>query len=175
MNEELDHRKLNEAIKALADQIAADHRTRQMGPLAVIGLRSRGIVVAKRLIELLKARGLEVSHEGVLDTTLYRDDLNQVGGQARVQATEINFNIDNYVIILVDDVVYTGRTTRAALDALTDLGRAKAVRLAALIDRSGRELPIQPDYVGLKIDQTVSHVQVKLVETDGEDSIILRE
>jgi pyrimidine operon attenuation protein/uracil phosphoribosyltransferase len=175
MTEEWNKRKLTDAIKALADQIIADNRTRQMGPLAVIGLRSRGVVIAKRLIELLKAGGIKVSHEGVLDTTLYRDDLNQVGGQARVQATEINFNIDDYVIILVDDVVYTGRTARAALDALTDLGRAKAVRLAALIDRSGRELPIQPDYVGLKIDQSVSHVQVKLQETDGEDTIILRE
>jgi pyrimidine operon attenuation protein/uracil phosphoribosyltransferase len=175
MNEELSHTILKNAISTLADQIAADSQSRSRGPLAVIGLRSRGVVIAKRLIELVKARGVVVSQQGVLDTTLYRDDLNQVGGQARVQATEINFNIDDYVVILVDDVIFTGRTTRAALDALTDIGRAKAVRLAVLVDRGSRELPIQPDYVGLKLDHAVSHVQVKLMETDGEDSIILRE
>jgi pyrimidine operon attenuation protein/uracil phosphoribosyltransferase len=175
MNEDLGKKILKDAMNTLADQIAADSRTRSQGPLAVIGLRSRGVVLAKRLIELVKKRGLEVGQQGVLDTTLYRDDLNQVGGQARVQATDIKFNIDDYVVILVDDVIFTGRTTRAALDALTDLGRAKAVRLAVLVDRGERELPIQPDYVGLKLGHPVTHVQVKLMETDGEDTIILRE
>jgi pyrimidine operon attenuation protein/uracil phosphoribosyltransferase len=164
--------KLAEVIENLADQIASYCRT--CGPIAIIGVRSRGDVLAQRLINIIKNRGVKVDQQGVLDISMYRDDLAHVGSQIRVQATDIKFDISDYVIILVDDVIFTGRTTRAALDALTDLGRAKAIRLAVLVDRGGRELPIQPDFVGLKPLQTYARIQVRLKETDGEDNIIFQ-
>jgi len=164
--------KLDVLISKLADQIAGNGSV--LAPLAVVGIRSRGDVLAKRLIRMLESRGVKVSNQGVLDITLYRDDLDQVGGQARVRATEINFDISDYVVLLVDDVLFTGRTIRAALDALIDLGRPKAIKLGVLVDRGGRELPIQPDFVGLKLEQPDRHVQVKFTETDGEDKIILK-
>jgi len=165
--------KLEEAISRLADQIAAGAQTPY--PLAVVGIRSRGVILAQRLLKLIESRGVKVANQGILDITLYRDDLDQVGGQARVRATEILFDISDCVIILVDDVIFTGRTIRAALDALIDLGRPKAIKLAVLVDRGGRELPIQPDFVGLKLPQANQHVQVKFVEADGEDKVILRQ
>jgi pyrimidine operon attenuation protein/uracil phosphoribosyltransferase len=173
MQEEPDNKIFTDALAALADQIAADRES--LNPLAVIGVRSGGNLIIRKLIPMLEAKGVRVEQQGVLDITLYRDDLDQVGGKARVRATDINFNINDYVVVLVDDVIFTGRTTRAALDALTDLGRAKAVRLAVLVDRGGRELPIQPDYVGLKLKRTVTHVEVRVTETDREDKIILRD
>ncbi len=166
-------KKLEEGLQAIADQIA--HLPAQPYPLAIVGIRSRGDILARRLIQLIEKRGAKIANQGVLDITLYRDDLDQVGGQARVRATEINFDISDYVIILVDDVIFTGRTVRAALDALVDLGRPKAIKLAVLVDRGGRELPIQPDFVGLKLPRANIHVQVKFAETDGEDKIILKE
>jgi len=164
---------LSEALSELADRILASHRGRS--PVAMIGVRSRGDVLARRLSNILHSKGLEITRHGVLDITLYRDDLDQVGRQARVRATEIDFDVTDCVIILVDDVIFTGRTARAALDALIDLGRPKAIRLAVLADRGGRELPIQPDFVGLKLPDANTHVQVELKETDGEDRIVLRE
>jgi pyrimidine operon attenuation protein/uracil phosphoribosyltransferase len=164
------HSKLAQAIENLADQIAAYCRTNS--PIAIIGVRSRGDILAQRLIDLIKARGGKIDQQGVLDITMYRDDLDNVGGQVRVRATDIKFDISDYIVILVDDVIFTGRTTRAALDALTDLGRAKAIRLAVLVDRGGRELPIQPDFVGLKSTQTQTGIQVRFKETDDEDTII---
>jgi pyrimidine operon attenuation protein/uracil phosphoribosyltransferase len=162
--------KLTEALEVLADQVASYCRT--CGPIAVVGVRSRGDILAQRLITLLEALGVKIDQQGVLDITMYRDDLDNVGGQVRVRATDIKFDISDYTIILVDDVIFTGRTTRAALDALTDLGRAKAIRLAVLVDRGGRELPIQPDFVGLKQPQTQAKIHVRFKETDGEDNII---
>ena len=173
MMDVLEGNKLQQLMVVLADQIAAGVMSGH--PLAVVGIRSRGDVLAQRLMKQLEARGVKVSQYGVLDITLYRDDLDQVGGQARVRATEINFDISDYVILLVDDVLFTGRTIRAALDALVDLGRPKAIKLAILVDRGGRELPIQPDFVGLKLPKADKHVQVKFIETDGEDKIILKE
>lgn len=161
-----------DALGRLAEQIVAAYP--DGGTLAVIGVRSRGDVLARRISNILSEQGLRVTRHGVLDITLYRDDLDQVGGQARVRATEIDFDITDCVVILVDDVIFTGRTVRAALDALTDLGRPKAIRLAVLVDREGRELPIQPDFVGLACPQADTHVQVKLIETDGEDRIVLQ-
>jgi pyrimidine operon attenuation protein / uracil phosphoribosyltransferase len=169
----LETKEMNDVLGRLADRIAAGISSPH--PLAVVGIRSRGDVLARRLIRLIEARGVKVANQGVLDITLYRDDLDQVGGQARVRATEISFDISDYVILLVDDVLFTGRTIRAALDALVDLGRPKAIKLAVLVDRGGRGLPIQPDFVGLKLPQADKHVQVRLKETDGEDQIVLKE
>ncbi len=144
--------------------------------ITVIGIRSRGEILAQRLAErLTKALKKEVPC-GVLDITLYRDDLNSPQGssQPKVRTTEIGFDIDDKLVVLVDDVLYTGRSTRAALDALIDLGRPKAIRLAVLVDRVGREFPIQADYAGIKSDvEPGKLVQVNLVESDGKDQVVI--
>jgi len=157
------------ALDAMAERIAA--ATPAEARLALVGIRSRGEVLAGRLIAGLKTRRKGTVPLGVLDITLYRDDLALKGGKARVRQTQIDFDVDDALIVLVDDVLYTGRTVRAALDALVDLGRPRAIRLAALIDRGGRELPIQPDYVGVRLDEPVEHVKVRLVEPDGADRV----
>lgn len=144
--------------------------------IAVIGIRSRGEILAQRLSSRLsKKLGKDVPY-GTLDITLYRDDLNSPQGTAQplVRTTEIGFNIDDKIIILVDDVLYTGRSTRAAMDALIDLGRPRAIRLAVLIDRAGREFPIQADFSGYKADAAPGRlVQVNLVESDGKDEVVI--
>ena len=166
-------KQISEGLDLLANQIA--ERSEPNLPLAMIGIRSRGDILARRLQKRLEEKGMTVSQQGVLDITLYRDDLDQVGGKAQVRETDVNFNLNDYVVILVDDVLFTGRTVRAALDALIDLGRPKAIRLAVLVDRGGRELPIQADFVGLDMSDINKHVQVKLRETDGNDQIVLRD
>lgn len=144
--------------------------------IVVIGIRSRGVILAQRLSVLL---GKELGRDvlcGTLDITLYRDDINSPQGLAQqvVRTTEIGFTIDDKIIILVDDVLYTGRSTRAAMDALIDLGRPRAIRLAVLVDRQGRELPIQADYVGYKADVAVDNqVRVNFVESDGKDEVVV--
>jgi len=144
--------------------------------IAVVGVRSRGEVLAQRLSQQLSERlGRDVCC-GTLDITLYRDDLNSPQGteQPQVRTTEIGFNVDEKIIILVDDVVYTGRSARAAMDALIDLGRPKAIKLAVLVERPGREFPIQPDYVGYRVDVAPGKlVQVNLVESDGKDEVVI--
>jgi len=139
--------------------------------IGVIGIRSRGDVLAARLIGLLERDGLANVAHGALDITLYRDDLAEKGPAAILQKTEIDFDIDGRYIILVDDVLYTGRSVRAALDALVDLGRPIAIRLAVLVDRPGRELPIQADFVGVKVERVDKTVNVLLRETDGQDRV----
>jgi pyrimidine operon attenuation protein/uracil phosphoribosyltransferase len=166
--------KIADCITALADQIIA--HTAGTDKIAIIGIRSRGEVLAKRLSDLLsKKLGFQIP-SGTLDITLYRDDLNnpQREEQPVVRSTEIGFNIDDTIIILVDDVLYTGRSTRAAMDALVDLGRPKAIRLAVLVERTGRELPIAADFIGYKIDLPADKsIQVNFVESDGKDRVIV--
>jgi len=144
--------------------------------MVVIGIRSRGEILAQRLSDRLsKELGRDVPC-GTLDITLYRDDLNSPQGssQPQVRTTEIGFDIDDKVIILFDDVLYTGRSARAAMDALIDLGRPRAIKLAVLVDRVGRELPIQADYAGYKTDVAPGKlVQVNLVESDGKDEVVI--
>ncbi len=143
-------------------------------PLAVVGIRRRGETLARRLLPLLEKCGVKVAHYGVLDITLYRDDLTTIGPNAVVRGTEIEFDLTDTWVLLVDDVLYTGRSVRAALDALIDLGRPRAIRLAVLVDRGRRELPIQPDFVGLRTDTEAHHeVKVRLVEVDGVDEVVL--
>jgi pyrimidine operon attenuation protein/uracil phosphoribosyltransferase len=144
--------------------------------VAVIGIRSRGEILAQRLSSRLsKELGRDVPC-GTLDITLYRDDLNspQSSAQPQVRTTEIGFDIDDKIVILFDDVLYTGRSTRAAMDALIDLGRPKAIKLAVLVDRAGRELPIQADYAGYKTDVAPGElVQVFLFESDGKEEVVI--
>ena len=143
--------------------------------LVLVGIRTRGVPIAKRLAQLLRdIRGGDEVPTGALDITLYRDDLmrHAVGPQPVVRKTEIPFSIDDKRILLVDDVLYTGRTIRAALDALIDFGRPKAIQLVVLVDRGHRELPIKADYVGKNLPTSPSQsVQVRLVEVDGRDEV----
>lgn len=170
----LDSKQIERSLRDLTDQIICD--TLAHPDIAVIGIRSRGEILAQRLAAELSQKLEKDVPCGTLDITLYRDDLNSPQGNAQphVRTTEIGFDIDQKVIILVDDVLYTGRSARAAMDALIDLGRPRAIRLAVLVDRSGRELPIQADYAGFRTDAAPGQsVQVNLVESDGKDEVVI--
>ena len=160
---------LNRLSKAVVSQLPPDPR------IAVVGLRTRGHTLAERLVKRLRAERPELRiDQGVLDITFYRDDLARQRGAPVVRATEIDFNLDNAWVLLVDDVLQTGRSVRAALDALTDLGRPRVVRLAVLIDRGDRELPIAADFVGQHLRaRSAQRIQVKLKENDGEDGVFI--
>ena len=170
----LDSEQIEQILKDLAGRIISE--TPHDLDIAVIGIRSRGEVLAQRLSgRLSRQLGKDVPY-GTLDITLYRDDLNSPRGaaQPQVRTTEIGFDIDDKIIILVDDVLYTGRSTRAAMDALIDLGRPRAIKLAVLVDRVGRELPIQADYAGHKTDVAPGKlVQVFLSESDGKEEVVI--
>ena len=142
--------------------------------LALVGIRTRGVPLARRIAHIIGAINQHEVPTGMLDITLYRDDLmrHAVGPQPLVRRTEIPFSIDDKRILLADDVLYTGRTIRAALDALIDFGRPKAIQLIVLIDRGHRELPIKADYVGKNIPTSATQqVQVHLAEIDGKDEV----
>jgi len=168
----MDADRVSRSLARIAHEIL--ERNRGVEDLALIGIRARGVPLAARLAaHLRELSGVEVP-TGSLDITLYRDDLmrHQVGPQPLVRRTEIPFSIDDRVILLVDDVLFTGRTIRAALDALIDFGRPRAIQLVALVDRGHRELPIRADYVGRNIPTSLQQsVQVRLVETDGRDEV----
>jgi pyrimidine operon attenuation protein/uracil phosphoribosyltransferase len=149
-------------------------RTRGVDALALVGIRQRGVPLAGRLAAALSAIASVEVPTGALDITLYRDDLMRtaVGPQPLIRRTEIPFSIDGRHILLVDDVLYTGRTIRAALDALIDFGRPSAIQLIVLVDRGHRELPIRADYVGRNIPTSRQQsVQVRLTEIDGRDEV----
>ncbi len=168
----LDRRELQKTLEVLARHIAGAAPADV--PLAIVGIRRRGETLARRMLPLLERAGRKAEHYGVLDITLYRDDLTTIGPNAVLRGTEIDFDVTDTWLVLVDDVLYTGRSVRAALDAIADLGRPQAIRLAVLVDRGRRELPIQPDFVGLRTDTEAHHiVQVKLSETDGVDEVEL--
>lgn len=170
----LDERELRETLEKLARAVAG--AAPRDVPVALVGIRRRGETLARRLVPLLEKAGRAPDHFGVLDITLYRDDLTTIGPNAVVRGTEIDFDVTDTWLVLVDDVLYTGRSIRAALDALTDIGRPRAIRLAVLVDRGRRELPIQPDFVGLRTDTEAHHiVNVKLRETDGADEVELND
>jgi len=142
--------------------------------VGLVGIRSRGEVLAERLEPILRNLGVQNIETGALDITLYRDDLPALGPTALVRATEIEFDINGRYLGLVDDVLYTGRSIRAAMDALIDLGRPRQIQLAILIDRGHRELPIRADYVGKNIPSArAEEIQVKLTETDGVDEVAI--
>lgn len=176
MRNSYDEADVRRMVEHLAAVVAGDERLAHDRPLNVVGIRTRGETIAGRLAELLRQRGFAHIGRGVLDITLYRDDLSEIGPRPMVRPTRLDIDIDKVPLILVDDVVYTGRSVRAALDALSDFGRPGAIRLAVLVDRGGRELPIQPDYVGLVLpDVPRDHeVQVRLREDDGVDEIVVR-
>jgi pyrimidine operon attenuation protein/uracil phosphoribosyltransferase len=163
---------VGEAISRIANEIAEGGRG--LGRLALVGIRTRGVPLARRLAKLIGARTASVIPVGTLDITLYRDDLTDIGSQPLVRATELPFPIDGQRIVLVDDVLFTGRTVRAAIDQLIDFGRPERIELVVLVDRGGRELPIQADYVGKAVSTSKKQtVNVHLMELDGRDEVVL--
>ena len=153
-------------------------RNRGIEELALVGIRTRGVPIARRIARAIGEINGHQMPTGALDITLYRDDLmrHAVGPQPLVRRTEIPFSIDDKRILLVDDVLYTGRTIRAALDALIDFGRPKAIQLVVLVDRGHRELPIKADYVGKNLPTSLSQsVQVHLSEVDDRDEVEIQE
>lgn len=156
-------------VERLAQAILAKNRGQA---IALVGIRSRGDEVAERILTILAAEDDWDLAFGVLDISLYRDDFEHLHENPRLQESDIGFAVEGTHIILVDDVLFTGRTIRAALDALSDYGRPGKVELAVLIDRGHREMPIQPDYVGIALDtRRLDHVLVSLEGTDGKDEI----
>jgi len=168
----IDADRMGRTLVRIAHEIL--ERNRGVEEIALVGIRTRGVPIARRLAQAIKEiNGHEVP-TGALDITLYRDDLmrHPVGPQPVVRRTEIPFSIDGKRILLVDDVLYTGRTIRAALDALIDFGRPQSIQLVVLVDRGHRELPIKADYVGKNLPTAASEsVQVHLTEIDGRDEV----
>jgi pyrimidine operon attenuation protein/uracil phosphoribosyltransferase len=174
MPQVMDADRMSRALTRIAHEIL--ERNRGLDDLALVGIRTRGVPIARRLARALKEINGDEVPTGALDITLYRDDLmrHAVGPQPVVRRTEIPFSIDDRKILLVDDVLYTGRTIRAALDALIDFGRPRAIQLIALVDRGHRELPIKADYVGKNLPTSLRQsVQVRLQEIDGIDEIVI--
>lgn len=163
---------IEKSLERMAGDVLRQNKTSDS--LAFIGIRTRGLFLAKRLCAVIKrAHGKEVPL-GEMDITLYRDDLNALLPHGKVDHTRIPFDINNKTIILFDDVLHTGRTVRAAVDHLIDLGRPKAIHLAVLIDRGGREFPIAAHFVAKKINlPTGGEVRLKLKEVDGKDEVIV--
>lgn len=168
--------RIGRTVARMAHEVV--ERNRNIDEIGLIGIRRRGVPLAKRLAHVLnEITGCRVP-TGALDITLYRDDLMrfQVGPQPVLRRTEIPFSIDDRRILLVDDVLYTGRTIRAALDALIDFGRPLSIQLVVLVDRGHRELPIKADYVGKNLPTAPGQsVQVRLEELDGVDEVVLTE
>ncbi len=168
----LDARGMAEAIDCLAAGIAAELAPES--ELVLVGVRTRGVPLARRLAARVQARAGQALPVGILDITLYRDDLSQVGRWPLLRGTEVPFAVEDRRVVLVDDVVFTGRTARAGIDAICDLGRPSLIRLAVLVDRGHRELPIQPDFTGLKVSTAAGdRVNVRFTETDGLDEVLL--
>jgi pyrimidine operon attenuation protein/uracil phosphoribosyltransferase len=163
-------------VTRIAHEIVERHRT--LDDLALVGIRTRGVPLARRLSAVLHDITDVTVPTGVLDITLYRDDLmrHPVGPQPVLRKTEIEFSIDDRRILLVDDVLYTGRTVRAAFDALIDFGRPRSIELVVLVDRGHRELPIKADYVGKNLPTSPRQsVQVRLEEVEGVDEVVLED
>ncbi|RJP24503.1 MAG: bifunctional pyr operon transcriptional regulator/uracil phosphoribosyltransferase PyrR [Candidatus Abyssobacteria bacterium SURF_5] len=170
----LDKAAIERTITRIAHEII--ERNKGVEDVCLIGIRSRGDIIARRLaqrIDQIEAAEVPV---GIIDITLYRDDISSPhGAQPEVQATKINFDLNGKRIVLVDDVLFTGRSTRAAIDQIMDFGRPRNIQLAVLVDRGHRELPIRPDYVGKNVPTRLDEqIVVSLSEMDGEDKVELR-
>ena len=165
-------KEIERTLRRLAHEILERHRGG--GELLLVGIRTGGVPLARRLQRLFQEiEGVRVP-VGTLDISLYRDDWSRISFHPEVRATEIPCSLDDLEVLLVDDVIYTGRTVRAALDALMDFGRPQRVELAVLVDRGHRELPIEPNYVGFRVEtRPEEHVNVLLKEIDGRDAVIL--
>ncbi len=170
----MDKEAIRRAILRMAHEIL--EKNKGVGELCLVGIRTRGVFLAQRLAKAISEIEQVMPPVGVLDITLYRDDLTLIDVQPIVRETQINFDITDKKIILVDDVLYTGRTIRAALDALVDFGRPSSIQLAVLVDRGHRELPIRADFVGKNIPTAKNqNVQVILQEIDQKEDLVLVE
>ncbi len=163
-----------EEVRALVVRLAREisHRNQGVGDLAMVGIKRRGVPLARRLAELVSRGRRTKIPVGAMDITLYRDDLQLVAETPIVRGSEIGFDLNGRTVVLVDDVIFTGRTARAALSELLDFGRPRSIQLAVLIDRGHRELPIQPDFTG-RVLRTARDdlVDICLVEEDGRDGV----
>ena len=170
----MDKEAIRRAIQRLAHEIV--EKNKGIEDLALVGIRTRGVTLAERLNEAIKHIEGRFLPLGILDITLYRDDLTMVSTQPVVHETQIDFDITDKKIVLVDDVLFTGKTIRAALDALIDFGRPASIQLAVMVDRGHRELPIRADYVGKNIPTSLNqNIKVRLKETDDEvDEVIIK-
>lgn len=172
----LDAERIRKSLMRIAHEIVEKHPSDTAGSIALVGIRQRGVPLARRLAANIQSITGHDVQTGALDITLYRDDLmrHAVGHQPIVRSTEVPFSIDDRRIVLVDDVLFTGRTIRAAIDALIDFGRPSVIQLVALVDRGHRELPIKPDYVGKNLPTARDEsVQVRLEEIDGKDEVVI--
>ncbi|CAO81555.1 MAG TPA: bifunctional pyr operon transcriptional regulator/uracil phosphoribosyltransferase PyrR [Candidatus Cloacimonas acidaminovorans] len=166
----MDKDQMERSLQRMAHEIIEQNRG--LEKIRLVGIRSRGVPLAERLSSYLKLISNQEVPVGILDITLYRDDLSTISHQPVIKGSAIDFDIEDAVVVLVDDVLYTGRTVRAAIDALMDFGRPKQIQLAVLIDRGHRELPIKADYVGKNVPTSKEEIiKVSLEETDGEDSV----
>lgn len=163
---------IDQALRKMAQQIVEQNAP--LDEVVLVGIRSRGADLAQRINKIIDQITQISLRIGVIDTTLYRDDISNASFRPVLKKTELNFPITNKHIILIDDVLYTGRTIRAALDALVDLGRPKTIKLAVLIDRGHRELPICADYIGLVLETSHDEsIKVTLEEVEEEDAVLL--
>lgn len=163
---------LNRALTRIAHEII--EKNKGADKLALIGVQRRGVPLARRIASVIESVEGKSPLMGVLDITLYRDDLSLLSDVPQINGTDIPFSINNIRLVLVDDVIFTGRTARAAIDAIMDCGRPKSIQLAVLVDRGHRELPIRPDYVGKNVPTSLNEVVlVKLPEFDGETGVDL--
>jgi pyrimidine operon attenuation protein/uracil phosphoribosyltransferase len=170
----MDKQAVEKALTRIAHEIVEN--VKPLKEIAIIGIKNRGAYIGQRLAEGIAKISGERPPVGALDITLYRDDLTQVAEQPVVHATEIDFDIEGKTVVLTDDVLYTGRTIRCALDALIDFGRPAKIQLAVLVDRGHRELPIRADYVGKNVPTSDRElVEVRLEEADGKDEVVLCE
>ena len=169
----LDSKGISQLVDDLAEKIIKAHH--QLANVALVGIRTGGAFLASRLQQALEKQSGISPDTGIIDITLYRDDWTRLHNRPIVGRTAIDFPVDDRTLILVDDVLFTGRTTRAAMDALIDLGRPRRIELLVLIDRGGRELPIQPDYVGAKLEAEQNQVIDVLLEEQGAaQDVVLR-
>jgi len=170
----MDARKIKRALHRMATEIIEHNRN--LGNLVIIGIRTRGIYLGKRMSKMIKdLENIEIP-VGVLDITLYRDDFSELEAQHMVKKTEIDFPVAEKDVLLVDDVLFTGRTIRSAMDSIIDLGRPKSIQLFVLIDRGHRELPIRADYVGKFLPTSRREiVQVHLKEIDEKEEVLITE
>lgn len=168
----MDQAGIRRALTRIAHEII--ERNKGTENLALIGIRRRGVPLAERLAERIREIEGSSVPVGILDITLYRDDLTTLAHKPVVRETRVSFSVKGKKIVLVDDVLFTGRTIRAALDAIVDLGRPRVIQLAALVDRGHRELPIRADYVGKNVPTSSKEVvSVRLLEIDGEDNVFI--
>ena len=170
----MDTAKIKRALHRMTTEII--ERNRNLKNLVIVGIRTRGIYIGKRISKLIKEYEKVDVPVGVLDITLYRDDFSELEAQHMVKKTEIDFSVAKKDVLLVDDVLFTGRTIRAAMDSLIDLGRPKTIQLLVLIDRGHRELPIRADYAGKFLPTSKREiVQVRLKEIDSGDEVLITE